>query len=959
MSRPQLIGLPNHPDFDPMVLAAVEQEWVLHAASEKLHTRWVAVYNQVGRMVNVARQLEGVRTSIADKAGPMDPATNLFSYYAKPHLRILTVEDMAEAIYRHWLDRPDRQTIDPFYRMINRTYDGPRKEDATWLIRKIKEKTKERDDGVLRNRQPGATRSNLPAATSASSATQVSHNRRPGAAVSNSSTTTSALPVAQTFQSHPIPQTSHHRVGSVPNRTDRSFHTPVSTAPITATATVDAALVSTNITSNRSSAAPATNATTPPPDRYAVQSSAAPISPLGSADLTPSRTTREVSSSNSRHRPEVTDFTTPELESHDRSANSPKKTARPAQRSAPGPVLKSTTGNYDGGGPVRPAGQNGFDSADSLDRDVDTTGILPKRPSAPAQRATYQPGSKGKETERHVDNDGRFTHPDRKLPASTQGFDEDATSSGDRYATRNFERGTIMTSPAPKPLHQEEIWSMKSPRTRSTNNLNNSFFSQPDSPITTSSSNNIAHAHAHPHAPAPASLLLPAHSSLPPKPPTMAPTRPTRTARKGPRERNRGRQYQSRDHNRGDNRGKGNTPKTAAATDSTSHLFANARPEPAMYTPEWELRQRSVVPGCNHNNRFKEDTAHDKITSAVNNAKRASAAASRLGGPPLSAPAGGLNSDLLGDAADAADGGRTDAARRSPSGLGLPGPAADTGMEMGTGKRSSANSSRQHGGGSGSFNPSPPPASSHQPDDMTLFRSSSGAVGVMATGRDVNLGREWPSTSSSRFGRLDGDGGDDMTTSRGGDSGSGGAYGAYGFGDNSTSGSASGFGTTNSNNDNAAAAAATSPAHHRPNQQQRWSRSQPFRDRGRGRIQSRPSRGRIQSHSQSQSQSRSGGSHYRPRAHRQGQPRSHPHSSAFAAAVAAITTGTTPTPTATPTTTGTGTGTTPTGTEHQQQHQQAVTATPTPDTHLPTHDYDHDYDHNHDYDYEDEDDMME
>ncbi|KAI9048886.1 hypothetical protein LZ554_006740 [Drepanopeziza brunnea f. sp. 'monogermtubi'] len=963
MSRPRLIGLPNHPDFDPVVLAAIEREWLLHAASEKLHTRWVAAYNQEGRMVNVTRQLEGVRTSTADKAGPMDPETNLFKYYAKPHLRILTVEDMAEAIYKHWLDRPDRQTIDPFYRMINRTYDGSRKEDATWLVRQIKEKTKEINDGFLRNRPPGATRSNLLVATSASSAAQVLYNRRPGAAVSSFPTATSASPVAQNLQSHPIPQTSRHRVGSVPNRTDRSFHTPVSTASITAT--VHTAPVSTNIAPNRMNAALPSNATTLPPDTLTF--------PSGSANVTPLRTTREISSSTSRHRPEVIDLTSPERETQGRSANrNHKKTERPAHRSAPGPVSKSTRDNYNGGGPVRPAGQNGFDSADSLDGDVDTTDILPKRLSAPAQRATYQAGSKGKEPVRNVDNYGPFTHLDRKLPASTQSFDKDASRSFDRYATPSFERSATprfersatMTDPAPKPLHHEEIWSLKSPRTRSsTNNLNNSFFSQPDFPTSTSSNNNIALFFSQPDSPtttpsnnnnialipAPASLLPPAHSSLPPKPPpTMAPTRPSRTAPKGPRGRTRGRPYQTRDTNnnhnnnsRGSYRGSGEgRTTTAAATDSTSHLLANARPEPAMYTAEWQLRQRASVPGCNPNNRFKEEkkansvSVHDKITKAMTMAKRASAASgSGLGGGLLSATAGGPagggggGNDGFGDGGDgdggdggdvadggdAADGGNslTDATTRPPFGMGpLSDPAADTGMGMGMGM------GMGNGMGMGTGNRS---FSHHQPNDMTFFRNSTGAVGA-STGRDLSHGHgltltlthEWPSTSSSRFGRLNDGGGSGVSSGGGG----------YGFGGNYASASASGFG--NANNDNAAAA--TSPPHHyhHANQQQQhwsqhwsqhWNRSRPSRSRSRSsRGRGRGSRGRIESHSQSQDRRR-------PHPHPQGQP--HSSTSAF-----------TPSNSTSPftTTPGTGTGT---GTANANANEQlpAVAA----DTHRPTH----------------------
>ncbi|KAL2074469.1 hypothetical protein VTL71DRAFT_8247 [Oculimacula yallundae] len=146
--------LPDPPDFNTNVFRAVEAEWLHYALgprSEKLAARWITV-TMAGGKKHVQLQKDDGRghakrpNAIVDHSGYY----MLSALDGKPSILILTVQDMAEAVYRHWLARgTDEKTQEVFCRRFGNKYEGTRIEDITWILRKIKLRTKEAEQGLL------------------------------------------------------------------------------------------------------------------------------------------------------------------------------------------------------------------------------------------------------------------------------------------------------------------------------------------------------------------------------------------------------------------------------------------------------------------------------------------------------------------------------------------------------------------------------------------------------------------------------------------------------------------------------------------------------------------------------------------------------------------------------------------------------------------------------------------
>ncbi|XMA08183.1 hypothetical protein WAI453_000974 [Rhynchosporium graminicola] len=146
--------LPDPPDFDQNVFRAVEAEWLHYALgpnSEKLCARWVTVTMAGGKRHVQLQKDDG-------RGHSKRPNTNVDSsgYYmlhavdGRPSMLILTVQDMVEAVYRHYLSRgPDEKTQEVFCRRFGNMYEGTRKEDIVWILNKIKIRTKEAQQGLL------------------------------------------------------------------------------------------------------------------------------------------------------------------------------------------------------------------------------------------------------------------------------------------------------------------------------------------------------------------------------------------------------------------------------------------------------------------------------------------------------------------------------------------------------------------------------------------------------------------------------------------------------------------------------------------------------------------------------------------------------------------------------------------------------------------------------------------
>ncbi|KAG4431579.1 hypothetical protein IFR05_012934 [Cadophora sp. M221] len=144
--------LPDHPDYDENVFRAVEAEWLVHAAREKFCARWVT-YTSIGGVNRVQLQKDDGR-SHSRRPNPNADTTGYYMLSAlnsQPSLLILTVEDMAEAVYRHYLarDLEEENTQKIFNRRFRAKYEGTREEDLNWIIQKIKLRTKEAAQGVL------------------------------------------------------------------------------------------------------------------------------------------------------------------------------------------------------------------------------------------------------------------------------------------------------------------------------------------------------------------------------------------------------------------------------------------------------------------------------------------------------------------------------------------------------------------------------------------------------------------------------------------------------------------------------------------------------------------------------------------------------------------------------------------------------------------------------------------
>ncbi|CAL3965123.1 unnamed protein product [Diplocarpon coronariae] len=181
-----VLAFPTPADFDPSILAAIEPVWLSFAHEEGFKHRWVTLLNRDGDRIGVDRQKNG---GGSNRVGGLDNSKGLHRAYEKKEEKcyVVTISDMCEAVYKHWLARPKNQDVEDFSRRFGQLYEGTRIKDTRFIIRLIKDQVLARNRAKLHLGLPGvnvtSTLPNQPTAQNHAQAHPLESGLRPSPGV--------------------------------------------------------------------------------------------------------------------------------------------------------------------------------------------------------------------------------------------------------------------------------------------------------------------------------------------------------------------------------------------------------------------------------------------------------------------------------------------------------------------------------------------------------------------------------------------------------------------------------------------------------------------------------------------------------------------------------------------------------------------------------------------------------